>query len=95
VKPSTNRHLSAAAPPFGSLCYAIPTTFNRSVKLFESFLPHVIRFSGGLTINGSAQYPARFFYANHETFDFVFHSGLLSWDMNALLIKRKCFIIPD
>jgi hypothetical protein len=36
--PDTKRHLSAAARPFGSL-YAIPTTFNRSVKPLESFLP--------------------------------------------------------
>jgi hypothetical protein len=25
-------------------------------------------------MNGSTQYPARFFYAKYETFDFVFHS---------------------
>ena len=38
VKFSTNHHLSAAAPPFGSLCYPIPT-FNRPIKPLESFLP--------------------------------------------------------
>ncbi len=39
--------------------------------------------------------PARFFYANYETFDFCISFCLLSWDMDALLIKRKCFVIPD
>ena len=38
VKPSTKRHLSAVAPPFSSLCYAIPTTLNKSVKSLEIFL---------------------------------------------------------
>jgi len=28
-------------------------------------------------MNGSTQYPARFFYANYETFDCVFHSAYL------------------
>ena len=75
MKPSSKRHLSAAALlPFGSL-YAIPTTFKQVRKAIGEFSPHVIRFSGGLTINGSAQYLARFSYANYETFDFVFHSA--------------------
>jgi hypothetical protein len=52
-------------------------------KAIGEFSPHIIRSSGGLTINGSTQYPARFFYANYETFDFVFHFAYLSWDKDA------------
>ena len=46
VKFATNRDLSAAAPPFGSLCYAIPA-FNRSIKPLESFLPISYAFLAG------------------------------------------------
>jgi hypothetical protein len=28
-------------------------------------------------MNGSSQYPARFFYTKYETFDFIFHSAYL------------------
>jgi hypothetical protein len=28
-------------------------------------------------MNGSTQYPARFFYTKYETFDFIFHSAYL------------------
>jgi len=54
----------------------------------ESFLPIAYAFLAGLTINGSTQYPARFFYANYETFDFVFHSAYLVGIRTPLLIKH-------
>jgi hypothetical protein len=41
------------------------------------FSPHLVRSSGGPTINGSTQYRARFFCAKYETFDCVFHSFYL------------------
>jgi len=47
-----------------------------------------MRSSGGLTINSSTQYPARFFYANYETFDFVFHFAYLVGIKTPLLIKH-------
>jgi hypothetical protein len=57
-------------------------------KAIGEFSPHVIRSSSGLTINGGTQYPARFFYANYETFDFVFHSAYLVGIRTPLLIKH-------
>ena len=48
-----------------------------SRKAFGEFSPHVIRSSGGPTINGGTQYRARFFCAKYETFDCVFHSAYL------------------
>ena len=48
-----------------------------SPKAFGEFSPHLIRSSGGPTINGSTQYRARFFCAKYETFDCVFHSFYL------------------
>jgi len=38
VKFSTNRHLSAAAPPFGSLCYAIPAFKHCNCQRDDLFL---------------------------------------------------------
>jgi len=46
-------------------------------KAFGEFSSHLIRSSGGPTINGSTQHPARFFCAKYETFDCVFHSAYL------------------
>ena len=48
-----------------------------SCKAFGEFSPHLIRSSGGPTINGSTQYRARFFCAKYETFDCVLHSSYL------------------
>jgi hypothetical protein len=52
-----------------------------------------MRSSGGLTMNSSTQYPARFFYANYETFDFVFDSAYLSWDKDADANQTWRFVI--
>ena len=46
-------------------------------KPIGEFSTHIIRSSGGPTLNGSTQYPARFFCAEYETFNFVFHSDYL------------------
>jgi hypothetical protein len=43
-------------------------------KPIGEFSPHVIGCLGGLTINGGTRYAASLFYADYETFDFVFHS---------------------
>ena len=39
-------------------------------------------------MNGSTQYPARFFYANYETFDCVFHSAYLVGIRTPLAMRR-------
>jgi len=44
VKFSTNRHLSAAAPPFGSLCYAIPAFKHCNCQRDDLFLSRAAGF---------------------------------------------------
>ena len=81
VKFSTNRYLSG-----GRL--VIPVSTHSQVqkvhKPIGEFPPDIIGASSGPTINGGTPYPARFFLAEYETFDFVFHSASLSRDKDAL-----------
>ena len=44
MKSSTNRHLSAAAPPFGSLCYAIPAFKHCNCQRDDLFLSRAAGF---------------------------------------------------
>jgi hypothetical protein len=56
--------------------------FQHDQKGIGELSPHIIGFSGGLIIDGSTRTPARFFYAEYETLDFVFHSAFSSFQLS-------------